>query len=481
MPIEDFLHRFKLMLDALTSHPQIRVTHVWIGPPADDEELDGLAQAWGRLPKAIESLYRQANGVQLRWVDRGDETYDPARDDVMQFQGPWRRMFEEAGRYVGLLNVPTLEELRNTESLGWEASAEPDDPLLGAMRFDSYGESQDAVLYFAEGPDDPWVVIGDDYCAHVPPPGEMTLSTYLDRVLATWVSIEHRDRPGPKTLDGLLRVRAPLDPTRLVGQRVVYNEGHPDSVRIHGRVSGLVDVVDPPRGWQYAPTVAEVENDLGETVYVPLRAVDPPDDADRYEELRADPGALRRCLEGPVPAMFDALGHVTECTHGLGTLDGPVLMNHAWAYVALTKVLEPDEAARLLFAAAQRIEEHPDVHVTRPARWPVTRPPTRRRPEVQFSTLASGFFNAAVIHVGLTGPADLAAWLGRPAASLLSRALEGFRARNRLRGYDPLTDVGKPPGWLYAALRGGPTAFGVRDGIHRGAWLGLADFRVVQP
>lgn len=78
--LDDFLHRFKILADALMSHPRVRVTHLWIGPPATPEALARLAAAWGHeLPAQLVVLYRQADGMQLRWVDIGDDADDYER------------------------------------------------------------------------------------------------------------------------------------------------------------------------------------------------------------------------------------------------------------------------------------------------------------------------------------------------------------------------------------------------------------------
>jgi len=478
--LQDYLHRFKLLVDTLMSHPQIRVTHVWIGPPASDEELSKLEAAWGRVPAGLAALYRQANGVQLRWIDAANPTYDPARDDTIRFQGPWPRIFEESGEQVGIVNLPTVDELADQETIGWRFDME-DDPLCGAIEFESFDESQDTALYFEDAPDDPWVGVASDYLADVPPSGERTLSQYLEHVLSTWASIHHRSTDGPKTVEGLLRERVPLDPTRLVGQRIIYLENSPGHTLMHGRVSSLVDIVAAPKSWEFAPTLAEVESDLGETVYVPLRALDPPDNGDGYERLRADPDALRSCLEGLIDPVFEALAPVAEMRHYLGTKDGPAIANHAWSYVALTAVLDPQDAARLLFGAAHRLYAHPSRHDARPVVWPTTRPRRPHRSTVFVSTLAVGLLNAAAVHMAHTAPPDLAAWLGRDTTVQLRETLAGIRARDPLRGYDPLTDNTKIPGFLANALRGGPTTFNTgATGHYRGGELGLADFRVVR-
>ena len=215
---------------------------------------------------ALDTLYRQANGLQLRWVDIGDEAYDPRRDDPMHLNGPWRHLYSERGVFAGLLDVPTIKELLSRDTVG--AMYDDDDAqpeyLDRAIPFDSFGEQQDAVLFFGEGVDDPWICVASDALADVEPPGEQTLSQYLGHVLATWASTEHRGRDGPRQLDGILRERIELDPTRLVGQRVVYEDGCRGGSLMHGRVLSLTKLVDPPRRCWFGPTVVEVSDDLGE-------------------------------------------------------------------------------------------------------------------------------------------------------------------------------------------------------------------------
>jgi len=77
-----------------------------------------------------------------------------------------------------------------------------------------------------------------------------------------------------------------------------------------------VDLVTPPRGWPFGPI--EVTDDLGETIYVPFRALFPPDPADAYEALHADADAdaLRAVLRGPsaCPPIHARHGGLNEST-----------------------------------------------------------------------------------------------------------------------------------------------------------------------
>lgn len=482
--LADFLQRFMTLVDTLMSHPRIRVTHLWIGRPATDAALAELAAAWrSPLPAMLVALYRQADGIQLRWLDIGDEMYDPGRDDLLRLDGPWDRLCDQRGVVTGQLDLPTLAALRDRDTVGSMFDRVEDDEeayLHRAVPFDSISGSQDAVIFHGDGADDPWISVSSDHLADVDPPGAMTLSRYLGHVLATWASLDHRGGGGPRSLDSLLRERVALDPAGLVGQRVLYVDQQRGGSLMRGRVCALVDLGEPQRDWWHGPMVAQVADDLGESVHVPFAALYPADDADGYERLHADPDALRALLRGPATPMFAALASVSVMTHHIGLRGGPTVANHAWAHAALTSVLPPAEAAGALIGAARTLLGHPEALTERPIAWPRTRPPAEGRTTMCFDTLGVGLLHAAVIHIGTAAPAKLADWLGPEAASHLVWLLQHFKARNRLVGYEPLTDLSRPAGFLFSALRGGPTALDTAaQALHTGARFGLPDLRVL--
>ncbi len=479
--LESFLTRFKTLVDTLMSHPRVRVTHVWTGGPATDGMLDELAQEWGHpVPAGLCTLYRQANGVELRWVDIGDERYDPARDDRTRTDGPWRRLFEAPGEHAGYLDIPTIEELMGRDTVGSMFGDAHDEYLDRAIPFDSFGEPQDAVLFFGDAADDPWISVASDNLADVDPPGKRTLSQYLDHVVATWASTSHRTKEGPRSLDRLLRQRIELEPTRLVGQRVVYKDECRGGSLMHGLVVSKTDLIAPPRDWAFGPTVVEVIDDLGETVYVPFRALFPPDAADDYEPLQADPDALLALLRGPAEPMFEALCSVALMTHREGVTGGPALCSHAWPHAALVSRLPPPEASRALIVAAQTLFEHRESRTEQSISWPSTRPPLSKPATTCMDTLGAALFDAAVIHIGRAAPSRLSEWLGVDTSTRVTLLLRGFQAKNPLRGYDPLTDPSTTYAFLFNALQGGPTALNVAAHSHRyGGELGLAKHRVV--
>lgn len=483
--LEDFVQRFKTVVDTLMAHPQVRLTHLWIGPGASDAELDALAAAWQRaVPEALATLYRQANGLQLRWVDAAHETYDPARDDSPSFTRSDAPLWEIGGVAAGVFELPTLAELAEREPIAerFDPVSDADAHLHDALVFDSFGESQDSVIYFREG-DDPRLVIAEDYLAHVPEPGERTVSRYLDHVLASWCAVWHRDEDRPRPLASLLRTRAPLDPTRLVGQRVHYlDEGRANSV-MHGRVLTLTDATQTPKWWFFARTFAEVEDDFGERILVPMRGLFPPDPDDSYERLRADPAALVEALSGPPRRTFEQLAPIADFSHRLGLPEGPSLLDAVWPHAALYRNVPAARLPSLLLAAADRLLRSPELHAEREVAWSPQRPRRPHRPKLSFASLGQVMLDALLVHAAGRPELPLASWLGPDHARRLRALLELLASRDPLRGYDPLADPSKTVGYLHRALqRRLPVALDVSArNPQRGDRFGLPALRLIRP
>jgi hypothetical protein len=249
---------------------------------------------------------------------------------------------------------------------------------------------------------------------------------------------------------------------------------------MHGVVVAETTLVQPPPGWHAEPRVATVRDDLGETVYVPRRALFPTDQADDYERLYADASALRALLRGPAEPLFAALSLVTLMTHRDGLVGGPTICNHAWPHAALTSRLPPADAAQALLVAVETLRAHRETNTAHPVVWPRTRPPVQRASTTTMGELAAALFDAAALHVGRTAPDDLAEWLGPDATARLVRLLRAVHARNPLHGYDPLTDRLTTAAFFFEALQGGPTALNTTALASRwGGELGLAHHRVV--
>jgi hypothetical protein len=70
-PLGDWLSRFKKVCDELLKNPDVIVMNRHINPPVSDDEIAEVEEAIGAsLSPAITNLYRQANGLSLRWISK---------------------------------------------------------------------------------------------------------------------------------------------------------------------------------------------------------------------------------------------------------------------------------------------------------------------------------------------------------------------------------------------------------------------------
>ncbi len=65
--IDTFIESFQEMVDTIAQNPHITITDFAIHPPATKEEIDNTL-----MPTILQKLYRQANGVTLRWESKED-------------------------------------------------------------------------------------------------------------------------------------------------------------------------------------------------------------------------------------------------------------------------------------------------------------------------------------------------------------------------------------------------------------------------
>lgn len=75
-----WLERFHEMVAELQANPEVEITELRVSQPASEAELEA-ARAYHAIPPALEALYRQANGLTLRWQVRGQDEV-PVRGDI---------------------------------------------------------------------------------------------------------------------------------------------------------------------------------------------------------------------------------------------------------------------------------------------------------------------------------------------------------------------------------------------------------------
>ena len=79
--VNDFMERFSVMVDELLLDPRVLVTNYCVGEPASEATIQQVEAALGwALHESIKSFFRQANGLQLRWLQVGGKEQKAAQD-----------------------------------------------------------------------------------------------------------------------------------------------------------------------------------------------------------------------------------------------------------------------------------------------------------------------------------------------------------------------------------------------------------------
>ncbi|MBL0019385.1 MAG: hypothetical protein IPP17_23870 [Bacteroidetes bacterium] len=119
--MEDYLERFKAMVEELRAHPKVHVTHFHIAPGIPDWKLERLEERTGcRFSEEIRSFYLKANGLQLVWIHEyaprfnaeTDKVLDPGKIDIDWVRG-------DDCRATGVVNFLPIEDVLEPSRL-WE-------------------------------------------------------------------------------------------------------------------------------------------------------------------------------------------------------------------------------------------------------------------------------------------------------------------------------------------------------------------------
>lgn len=210
--MENYLERFKAMVDELRSHPDVVVTHFNVRRAAHPLALRKAASfADVKLSQAIVDFYSQCDGLQLRWFHKGDEDYD--QDEIYEFSdAPFDIQFppDDGGEPTGCVNILPISMVFS-DSFAWEGiiwrhtTSNKDklnfggkdyprlDFLQSVQPFDQFNDYYNIALVFAaknelEVP----LVMGknqhSDYCSSK----FLDFETYLEFVLKTKGSVDAR-------------------------------------------------------------------------------------------------------------------------------------------------------------------------------------------------------------------------------------------------------------------------------------------------
>ncbi len=211
LPLLAYVERFRAMVEELRRNSEIRVLEFNVRPPVSDADLAAVEEHLGaELHPALRSFYRQADGLQLRWINTSREAFDPERHvaseqwltppDIMRDEGacpgcvnllPLREAFLDAN-WEGQIWFPDAEEAKEqVEFVG--ARFESQQAFNRVIRpFDYFHFFRQAAFLLRPGNGSPPVLIGDDHGACWTNSLAVGFETYLETLLAQRGAVESR-------------------------------------------------------------------------------------------------------------------------------------------------------------------------------------------------------------------------------------------------------------------------------------------------
>jgi hypothetical protein len=393
----DFVERFKAMVDELKEHPRVAVTHYWVGEPVSEEDIAEVEEALGfELDAQIKDFYRQADGLQVRWMDRLGESYVADRDDEMS---------TERGTYIcgdnddamGVIDILPLREVFLTDQEGmlyhdWmeDSDTEFRGESLNLMEFskaihpfENFSFYNSAAFYAGDEEPGITVVVGDDHNATFTSSRITDFASYLE------FSLAHRGQPEPRretlvqwggdkkprlvfTAEEYGRNVIPLEqmlPDRsylLTDEDLASDEPVRATVTC-GSVTGatratVIDVVDAPTAptyWRRGTDFVKVDFDLTGIGFVARKSLAVLRRTDIYEEARQDVAAFfSQLAEAPSDEQAETLAKICPAgpsstmynieREGDGEPMKVVFDAHTHRYVALLNELDTEEAMKLI-------------------------------------------------------------------------------------------------------------------------------------
>ena len=189
-PLGDWLSRFKKVAAELMTHPGVRVLNLSVNAPASDSEIAAVEEGLGvALAPAIVNLYRQANGLSLRWISKkhiefkkrsSEYQYIDERD--LRYDPATKERPSNSGAETGCICLLPLGKVFLKSRQSWKGMFVHDHQRGGrtsfrGVEYDEYEFSEDtrvfdyynffhmAALQLSVSPSYPPVVIGDDHGA----------------------------------------------------------------------------------------------------------------------------------------------------------------------------------------------------------------------------------------------------------------------------------------------------------------------------
>jgi hypothetical protein len=205
---EEVRDRFEHLVAALRTHAEIIVLAAHAGLPVSANAERRVAEVLGvALADSVVSLYRQANGLQLRWIRRDNPRFDEARHHFVP--GPFDPLlpWNTATPEDGLINLLPLEMcfLSDWKDFTWSGQETGREIFLGVeydrldlrrsiRPFDVFSGSCAMVFVSADGDPNPKLVLGDDHIADITSSKITDAASYFEFLIASRGEVAARYR-----------------------------------------------------------------------------------------------------------------------------------------------------------------------------------------------------------------------------------------------------------------------------------------------
>jgi hypothetical protein len=211
--MDDYLARFKAMVEELRAHPDVVVTHFWTGEAARERLLlraeDFLQQD---LNPTIRNFFQTANGMQLRWMHRSDPRYEDGQNALeSNIQFEWDAVRKAEFGASGMVNILPIEDIFSDDMLwmgtiwfenGDEGLTErlmgttfPKLEIRKAIRpVDFYSEYSNVAFVFQPKSKNPWMTQGSDHHGVYDSNSFFHFEDYMEFVLRTKGIVSLRDK-----------------------------------------------------------------------------------------------------------------------------------------------------------------------------------------------------------------------------------------------------------------------------------------------
>ncbi len=206
--METYLIRFQKMVEALENDPNVQITHFHTFPPATSEQIKNVESKLGYpLHSSIKSFYQQTNGLQLLWIFKSNEQFDPKihfrNSKVLDFFHHYADYFPEEGSIMILpIEKAFLQDWNDQVYFDFMDNDEQQkfaNQSYGLLDFhqrikpfDCFNKYYD-MAFLLDGSNNPPVILGDDHQACYTDSFCTTFESYLEFILANKGVISRRN------------------------------------------------------------------------------------------------------------------------------------------------------------------------------------------------------------------------------------------------------------------------------------------------